>query len=160
MGPQLKASNQAVWRSHGSNLGPLGTRGAADTLHHGGLSCKESCVDPEGDRGPDPLKNHKNIGFLAILVRSPGTMEKSPSQHSMLGPSLACQQNAIKMAFRWWADDCPLIVVFGFSYPSTTKKTNRKRNNIVLSWTPSKKSRSAHEIPPKAEPVLVYSSVG
>ena len=27
-----------------------------------------SCADPEG---PSPLKNHKNIAFLAILVRIP-----------------------------------------------------------------------------------------
>ena len=24
-----------------------------------------SCVDPEGGQGSDPLKNHKNIGFLS-----------------------------------------------------------------------------------------------
>ena len=35
------------------------------------------------------------------------------------------------MAFRWRADDGPLLVVFGSSLPSSTKKP--------LSWTPSDK---------------------
>ena len=31
----------------------------------------KACADPEGvTGGPDPLKNHKNIGFLEILENS------------------------------------------------------------------------------------------
>ena len=36
-------------------------------------------------------------------------------------PSLARQQNAIYMAFRWRADNGPLIVVFGSFFSSSTK---------------------------------------
>ena len=32
-----------------------------------------------------PMKNYKNIGFLAILVRIPCKTTKLPSQHSMFG---------------------------------------------------------------------------
>ena len=33
-----------------------------------------SCANPEwggGGRGPDPLRNHKNIGFLSAMVQIP-----------------------------------------------------------------------------------------
>ena len=47
-------------------------------------------ADPEvgggGGRGSGlPLENHKNIVFLAILVRLPWKMTKLPSQHSLSG---------------------------------------------------------------------------
>ena len=51
-----------------------------------------------------------------------------------VGLSSARQRNAILMAFRWRADDGPILVVFG-----TTHKLKK-------SWTPSEKlSGSAHE---------------
>ena len=51
-----------------------------------------------GDRGPDPLKNIKNIGFLS---------NTGPDSHLM--------------AFRWRADDGPLLVLFGSSFPLSKK---------------------------------------
>ena len=66
-------------------------------------------ADPEGVhrvRTPTPpLKNHK-----------------ATKAAFNVGPSLARQQNAIKMVFRWRTDDGPFIVVFGSSLPSSTKK--------------------------------------
>ena len=63
-----------------------------------------------------PLKNHKNIGFPSNTENHEAT---KPAFN--VGPSSARQQNAIKMAFRWRADDGPLIVAFGSSLPSLTK---------------------------------------
>ena len=40
-------------------------------------------------------------------------------------PSSAHQQNAIWMAFPWWVDDGPLLMVFGSSLPSPTKNIVR-----------------------------------
>ena len=35
--------------------------------------------------GPDPLKNHKNIGFPSNIDPDPLKITKLPSQHSMVG---------------------------------------------------------------------------
>ena len=55
--------------------------------------------------GPDPLKNHK-------AAKPAFNVETSP----------AGQQNAISMAFRWWVDDGPVLVVFGTALLSSAKK--------------------------------------
>ena len=44
-----------------------------------------------------------------------------------VGPSSARQRNAILLAFRWRANDCPLIVEFGSSLPLSTKKHQKKK---------------------------------
>ena len=67
---------------------------------------------------PPPLKNHKNIGFPSNTGPDPLKITKLPSQHSVLGH----HPHASPMAFRWQADDGPVIVVFGSSLPSSTKK--------------------------------------
>ena len=47
------------------------------------------------------------------------------------------------MAFRWRADDDPLIVVLGSSLPSSTKKKRKKK--LYQNWTPlTELSGSAH----------------
>ena len=72
-----------------------------------------------GSRGgpdPPPLKNYQNIGFLAILIQIPWKITKLSSQ---------------LLAFRWWADGGPLLVVFGSSRSSSKK--------CFQSWTPSGK---------------------
>ena len=55
-----------------------------------------------------------------------------------VGPSSARQRNAILMAFRWWANDCPLIVVCGSCLPRQLKKT--KQQKICQIWTPFDKT--------------------
>ena len=50
-------------------------------------------------------------------------LEKNPYKTYHLLAAETRQQKAIKMAFRWRADDGPLKVVFGSSLPSSTKKT-------------------------------------
>ena len=67
---------------------------------------------------------YKNIRFLR------NTGPDSLSNHKAAKPT---------KAFRWWADDGPLIIVFGPSLPSSTEKTSQ-------SWTHSEKklSKSSH----------------
>ena len=58
------------------------------------------CADPEGGRGPDhPWKNHKAIGFLAILVRSLKISTKLPSQHLIPGHHWPACKTALKWRF-------------------------------------------------------------
>ena len=118
-----------------------------------------------GDRvsGLDPLKNHKNIGFLSNTGPAPWKITKLPSQHSMLGhhwpasempfiiglpvkcySSSARQQNAIHlMAFCWRADDGLLLLLFGSSFPSSKKTQKTSELDPPL----AKLSGSAHECP-------------
>ena len=67
-------------------------------------------------RGPDPLKNHRNIGFLSNTGPNPLKNHKATKLAFNVGPSSARQRNAIEMAFRWRADDGPIIVVFGSTH--------------------------------------------
>ena len=70
----------------------------------------------EGVQGVQtPLKNHKNIGFLSNT--SPDLLIQCVQ--AIIGPSAKRHQ----MAFRWWADNDSLLVVFCSSLPSSTKKT-------------------------------------
>ena len=52
-----------------------------------------------GTGGPDPPEQSKKIGFLSNVGPDPLKIAKQPGQHSML-------------AFRWLADDGPILVVF------------------------------------------------
>ena len=63
-------------------------------------------------RGSGPLKNHKNIGFLSNTGPDPLKTHKATKPAFNVGSSSARQGNAIKMVFRWQADDGLLIVVF------------------------------------------------
>ena len=61
------------------------------------------------------------------------------------------------MHIRWWADDGPLIVVFGSSQPSTTKI---KEKNVVKVGAPlTKFSGSAHACLASSLPGPVAQSV-
>ena len=74
-----------------------------------------------GAASPDPFKNHKNIGFLNKTGLDPQKITKLPSQHSIFGHNRhASETPGLKMAFRWRADDGPLMVVFGSPIPSST----------------------------------------
>ena len=85
-----------------------------------------ACADPEGGGGAGglgpPLKNHKNIGSPSNTGPDPFKITKLPSQHSMFGHHRHAEQNAILMAFRWWADDGPILVVFGSTHLLKKKK--------------------------------------
>ena len=70
---------------------------------------------------PPPLKNHKNIGFLSSTRPDPLKFSKTLKAIKpafSFGILLARQRNAIKMAFRWLADNGQLLVVIGFSLPN------------------------------------------
>ena len=64
-----------------------------------------------GQRVRTPMKNHKNIGFLSNTGPDPLKNHKATNPAFNVGPSSARQRNAIQMAFRWRANDGPLIVV-------------------------------------------------
>ena len=89
-----------------------------------------SCTEPEkGGQGVrTPLKNHKNIGFLSNTGPDPLKNHKATKPVFNVGPPSAHQRNTIEMAFRWQANDGPLIVVFGSSLPSSTK--NKQKTNV------------------------------
>ena len=64
-----------------------------------------------GQRVRTPLKNHKNyIGFVRNTGPDPLTNHKASKPAFNVRPLSAHQRNAIQMAFRWRADDGPLIV--------------------------------------------------
>ena len=78
------------------------------------------------DRGfgpfpPPPLKNHKDKGILSNTGPAPLKNHKAAKPAFNIGPSFARQQNTIKMVFRWRADDGPLLVPFGSSFPLSKK---------------------------------------
>ena len=86
-----------------------------------------------------PLKNHKNIGFLCNTGPDPLKNHKATKPAFNVGPSPVHQRNAISMAFRWWVDDGPLIVVFWIIPPLINYK------NVIKVGPPlTKLSGSAH----------------
>ena len=80
------------------------------------------------DRGSRPPPHEKsqynNIGFLSNTDPDPLKITKLPSQHSMLGHHRHASETPFKwrfaggsmMAFRWRADDGPILVVFGSTH--------------------------------------------
>ena len=56
------------------------------------------CGSRVGTGGPDPLKNHKNIGFSSYT--GPDSLKITATKPAFnVGPSSARQQNAIKWRF-------------------------------------------------------------
>ena len=62
--------------------------------------------------GP-PLANLTNIRFLSSTGPDHLNNHNATKPAFNVGPSFAHYPNAIEMAFRWRADDGPLLVVFG-----------------------------------------------
>ena len=69
---------------------------------------------------PPPLEHRKNIGFLSNTGPDPLRYHKATKTAFNVGPILARQRNAIKIAFRWWADDGPILLVFGSTHQIKT----------------------------------------
>ena len=84
----------------------------------------------QGVRSPPhpSLKNHKNLGFLAIQVWVPLKNNKATKPAFNVGPSSARQKNAIKWRFAGGPMMAPLI-------PSSTKK-----KITCQIWAPSNKT--------------------
>ena len=71
------------------------------------------CADPDGRQGvPTPPPNHKNIGSLSNTGPDFLKITNLPSRNSELGH----HRHVIYMAFRWRADDGPILVVFGSTH--------------------------------------------
>ena len=85
------------------------------------------CTDPEGGQGsgPPPLENHKAIGLLINTGPDPMENHKATRPAFNVGPPSVCQRKASQMAFCCWADDGSLLVVFGSSLLSLTKKKSQ-----------------------------------
>ena len=83
------------------------------------------CGSRGGTRGPDPppLKKHTNLRFVSNSGPDPLKNHEATEPAFSVGPLSARQR---KMAFRWRADDGPLIVVFESSHPSSTNKKTSK----------------------------------
>ena len=77
--------------------------------------------------GPTSLKYHKNIGFLSNSGPDPLKNYEATEPAFNVGPSSVRQRNAILMAFRWWAVDGPLTVVFGSSHLHQLKRKKEKK---------------------------------
>ena len=75
-----------------------------------------------GPPHPPPLENHKAIGLLIKTGPDPIENHKTTGPAFNVGPPSVCQRKASQMVFRFWTDDGPLLVVFGSSLLSLTKK--------------------------------------
>ena len=87
-----------------------------------------ACADPEWGQGVrTPLKKSQNKGFFSDSGPDPLKNNEATEPAFNVGPSSARKRNAILIAFRWRADDGPLIVVHVFksSHPSSTKKEKK-----------------------------------
>ena len=86
-----------------------------------------ACADPEGDRGSGPpWKITKNIGFLSNTGSDPLKNQAAIQCWTIIG--LPAKRHLI--AFRWWADNGPLLVIFWSSLPWSTKKTLSELNPL------------------------------
>ena len=72
-----------------------------------------------GFRGVDPPPPHRKITKIGFLSNTGPDPVKSQTTKPAInvGPSSARQRYAISMAFRWRADDGPLLVVFSILSP-------------------------------------------
>ena len=101
----------------------------------------------QGVRTPPPLKiSQKYRVSKQYWSGPPGKSQNYKASiqcRAIIGPPAKRHfQSAIQMAFRWRADDGPLIVVSGFFLPLIKKKKRNKkeRKKRCQSWTPSDKT--------------------
>ena len=101
-----------------------------------------TCVNPEGGQGvrTPQLVNHKAIGLLSDTDPDPLENHKPTKTAFNIGPLSARQRNAIKMAFRWWDDDGPLLVYLN---PLSAHQL-KKKNKVKFELDPSDKTFSIH----------------
>ena len=81
-----------------------------------------------GAGGSDPLKNHNTIGLQPYW---PGSPEKSQVYKASI-QCWAINGTTVKLHFNgvcWRADVGPLMVVFGSSLPSSTKKKTLSKSD-------------------------------
>ena len=87
---------------------------------------KNARIQKEDRSGPPTLENYRAIGFLSNT--GPDALNKhKATKPAIVGPTSARQQNANLMAFCRQFDDGPLLMVFGSSLPSSTKKQEGRR---------------------------------
>ena len=103
-----------------------------------------ACADSEeGTGGPDPSeKSQKYRVSQQFWSGSPEKPQSYQASISNVGKSSAGQRDAIKMVFRWRANDGPLSVLFGSS--PLIKKKNKKKVVRIVGPPLAKLSGSAH----------------
>ena len=92
-----------------------------------------------GSRGRDrgsgpPVKNHKNIGFLSNTGPDPlknHSCLASIQCWAIIGMPAKCHLNGVSLAGRWWVENGGLIVVFGPSLPSSTKRLSKGGGGLI-----------------------------
>ena len=101
-----------------------------------------------GTGGPDPAPAEKSQKIIFPRNTGPVSLKNQTSIQCWaisgppavnVGPSSARQRNAISMAFRWRADNGPLLVVFGSSPPPPPppkKKKKKKKKNVEVELDP------------------------
>ena len=110
------------------------------------LYLEMSCADPEwgtGVRTP-PLIYHIAIGFLSNTGLYHLKSNKATKPTFNVGPSSSSKRNAILMAFRFRAENDPLLVVFGPSLPSTINQ-KEKEHSVRVGPPLTRVSGSANE---------------
>ena len=100
-----------------------------------------------------PLNNYKNKGFLSNTDPDSLKNQEATKPAFHVEPPSARQQNAIYMAFRWWADDGPLLV---FVVSSVPIEKNKYKTFSEVGPPLTKFSGSAHE----SEITLPITDVG
>ena len=96
-----------------------------------------------GDRGSGPpLKNLKNIVFLSNIGPDLLKNLKATKPAFNVGPSSACQRNAILMVFRWRADDA----FSGMYLDSFLPLSTYKKNSVGVGPPLTKLSGSVHVV--------------
>ena len=86
--------------------------------------------------GPDPLKNHKNIGFLSNTGPDPLKITKLHSQYSMLGH----HRPANETPFKWRFAGGPVMVLSKWYLDSLVNL----KNNVKAEPPQTKLSGSEH----------------
>ena len=83
-----------------------------------------TCAGRKGAGGPDLSLPIKSQSYRVSWQYRSGSPENITSTKPafIIEPVSPHQRNAISMAFHWWADNVPLIVVFGSFFPSSTTK--------------------------------------
>ena len=98
--------------------------------------CKQPrpCADPESIARGGPNLITFFVCFL-YFIEDPNT--------AWIGPLSARKQNAIKMAFRWWADDGPtlnacLLALFDLIFLRPINNLSVIKLRVFLDWTSTK----------------------
>ena len=105
-----------------------------------------------GPLHPPSLENHKAIGFLSNTGPDPLENHNANKPVFNVGQSSDRQQNAILMAFRWWSNDGPLLVLFGSCPLSAQARYSKDRQYLIKCFRSMTMGSSLLPLPTKIVP--------